>query len=184
MCKVDSARVRTLSWLMRGPGDWAAQGQVVPRDVVIPSPFQIDAFEVTFDRWAACVASGACMPSSREGEPGQPVSGVTLAQAMAFCRWAGGVCRRRTCGSWRGLARRRVAIRGGIPGRCAVARTGGGRAGRAPREARGQTGLGRSGWTEPPRGSRGWAGAWPSGCEAMTGAWCGEGRSAASLRRS
>ena len=73
-----------------GPGDWEAQGQVVARDVVVASPFRIDALEVTFDRYAACVAAHACEPTAHDGEPGQPVAGVTLSQAIAFCHWAGG----------------------------------------------------------------------------------------------
>lgn len=91
-CVAEPSRATIAAGSVRiGPGDWEAQGQVVPRDVVIPSAFRIDTFEVTFDRWSACVASGACTPPSWEGEPGQPVRGVTLAQATAFCRWAGGV---------------------------------------------------------------------------------------------
>jgi len=73
-----------------GYDDWEAEGQPVQRDVAVSSPFYIDAFEVTFDRWSACVLAGACLEPSSSGEAGQPVRGVTLQQARAFCRWAGG----------------------------------------------------------------------------------------------
>ena len=72
-----------------GPGDWEAQGVVVQRDVDLPA-FAVDAFEVTEERWRACAQSGACAATPPTGEPGLPVSGVTFAEAAAFCAFAGG----------------------------------------------------------------------------------------------
>jgi formylglycine-generating enzyme required for sulfatase activity len=72
-----------------GPGDWEAQGVVAPYEVTI-APFGIDSIEVTEQRFAACVAARACASIALSGEPGRAVSRVTLAEAAAFCRWAGG----------------------------------------------------------------------------------------------
>ncbi len=72
-----------------GPGDWEAQGVVVPYETRIAS-FAIDALEVTEQRWASCTAASACPVLPLSGEPGRAVSGVTLAEAGIFCRWASG----------------------------------------------------------------------------------------------
>lgn len=72
-----------------GPGDWEAQGVVTPREAAV-APFGLDAFEVTEERWAACVARGTCAPIPLSGEPGRAVAGVSLAEARVFCRAAGG----------------------------------------------------------------------------------------------
>ncbi|MRG94600.1 SUMF1/EgtB/PvdO family nonheme iron enzyme [Polyangium spumosum] len=73
-----------------GPSDWEAQGQVTPR-VVTMEAFAIDAYEVTEARYAACVAASACAPVPLSEEPGRALSRVTLAEARAFCAWAGGM---------------------------------------------------------------------------------------------
>jgi formylglycine-generating enzyme required for sulfatase activity len=72
-----------------GPGDWEAQGVVERREVFVPA-FSIDALEVTEERYAACVAAGRCAPLPLRGEPGLPVSNVSLAEATRFCAFAGG----------------------------------------------------------------------------------------------
>lgn len=54
------------------------------------APFELDAFEVTLERWEACRAASACMAPPFNGEPGEPVRGVTPTQAEAFCKFAGG----------------------------------------------------------------------------------------------
>jgi len=72
-----------------GPGDWEAQGVVTPYEARV-GPFAIDAFEVSEDRWLACVAAGACAPLALSGEPGRAMSGVTMDEAARFCRWAHG----------------------------------------------------------------------------------------------
>ena len=72
-----------------GPGDWEAQGVVVPRDADV-APFAIDAFEVTEERWRACVAAGACPEIGLSGEPGRPVAGVPFEAAAALCAHEGG----------------------------------------------------------------------------------------------
>jgi formylglycine-generating enzyme required for sulfatase activity len=72
-----------------GPGDWEAQGQIKPHTANVAA-FAIDAYEVHEARYAACVAAEACAAVPLRGEPGRSVSGVTLAEAAAFCAWAGG----------------------------------------------------------------------------------------------
>lgn len=72
-----------------GPGDWEAQGVVTSHEADI-APFALDSTEVTEERFAACVAAGACARGALSGEPGRAVAGVTLTEAAAFCRWAGG----------------------------------------------------------------------------------------------
>jgi formylglycine-generating enzyme len=72
-----------------GPGDWEAQGVVTPYEATV-APFAIDSLEVTEQRFAACIAAGACAAVTLSGEPGRAVARVTLAEADAFCRSAGG----------------------------------------------------------------------------------------------
>jgi len=72
-----------------GPGDWEAQGVVVPYEASV-LPFAIDVGEVSEARYAACVSAGACATIALSGEPGRPVSRLRLDEAAAFCRWAGG----------------------------------------------------------------------------------------------
>ena len=81
---IPSGRVRV------GPSDWDSHGHVVDREVVVDSPFFIDATEVTFEQWDACARDGACPHVRVGGESGQPVRWITLASARAYCRWAGG----------------------------------------------------------------------------------------------
>jgi len=54
------------------------------------APFELDTFEVTRARWEACRVASACAAPPLVGEPGEPVRGVTPAQAEAFCHFAGG----------------------------------------------------------------------------------------------
>jgi formylglycine-generating enzyme required for sulfatase activity len=75
--------------LHEGPGDWEAEGVVAPREAHVGA-FRLDALEVTEDRYAECVARGACAKVPLSGEPGRPVVGVTFAEAAAFCAWAKG----------------------------------------------------------------------------------------------
>jgi len=89
-CVGQSAPVRVAAGTLRlGPGDWEAQGIVERREVSVPA-FSLDRVEVTEDRYAACVAAGACAPVPLRGEPGLPVTGVTLDEAARFCAFAGG----------------------------------------------------------------------------------------------
>ncbi|XXY54808.1 SUMF1/EgtB/PvdO family nonheme iron enzyme [Sorangium sp. So ce269] len=75
--------------LRLGPSDWEAQGIVDSRAVFIPA-FSLDAFEVTEQRYAACAGASACSPLPLRGEPGLPVTGVTVAEAARYCAFAGG----------------------------------------------------------------------------------------------
>lgn len=52
--------------------------------------FEIDTNEVTNARWEHCRAAKRCGTLSVAGELGQPVRGVTPAEAEAFCEYAGG----------------------------------------------------------------------------------------------
>lgn len=70
------------SW--RPPDTTVGQGEVAKTNA-----FAIDAYEVTWRDWTACVASGACA-ALRAGDPGQAVSNVSRDEARAFCRWSGG----------------------------------------------------------------------------------------------
>lgn len=89
-CVADAAPARVPAGAFRlGPGDWEAQGVVEPREISVQA-FALDRHEVTEDRYAACVAAGACAPVPLRGEPGLPVTGVTLAEAARFCAFAGG----------------------------------------------------------------------------------------------
>lgn len=82
--------IRIEGGLLRiGPGDWEAQGVVVPYEATV-APFSIDSIEVTEQRFAACVAARACLGVTLSGEPGRAVARITLAEAAAFCRWSGG----------------------------------------------------------------------------------------------
>ena len=74
--------------LFLGPSDWEAQGKVEFR-VIRVQPFEIDSIEVTHHRWATCVEDGVC-DALESHEPGLPVTGVSVAAAAQFCRFAGG----------------------------------------------------------------------------------------------
>jgi sulfatase modifying factor 1 len=58
----------------------------------IAEGFAIDRVEVTWGRYRACVAAGRCAETkpSWGGDAGQALSGVTIAEARAFCAQAGG----------------------------------------------------------------------------------------------
>ncbi|HXK17941.1 MAG TPA: SUMF1/EgtB/PvdO family nonheme iron enzyme [Polyangiaceae bacterium] len=66
--------------LFIGAADWdgASGGERFPRTQV--APFRLDVAEVTLERFRACAS---CAP--RAGEPGQPVTQLTGAEAEAFC---------------------------------------------------------------------------------------------------
>jgi formylglycine-generating enzyme required for sulfatase activity len=82
--------VRIDGGLLRiGPGDWEAQGVVTPRQTTLVA-FAIDAYEVNEQRYAECVAAGACDAIALCGEPGRAVAGVTLMQAERYCTFRGG----------------------------------------------------------------------------------------------
>jgi formylglycine-generating enzyme required for sulfatase activity len=89
-CAGPSEPLRIAAGTLRlGPGDWEAQGVVERREAFVPA-FSLDPLEVAEERYAACVAAGACEPLPLRGEPGVPVTGVTLEEAQRFCTWAGG----------------------------------------------------------------------------------------------
>jgi len=89
-CVAPARVVRIEGGLLRvGPGDWEAQGVVAPRQAEIAA-FGLDALEVSEARYHACAVAGACPPVPLSGEPGRPVTGITLDEAERFCRWQGG----------------------------------------------------------------------------------------------
>ncbi|MFT5356337.1 MAG: sulfatase modifying factor 1 [Polyangiales bacterium] len=67
-----------------------------PRRRIFLSPYYIDRFEVTRERYGECVGVGGCLPArsgngdERFSQPAMPVTGVTWDDARNFCRWAGG----------------------------------------------------------------------------------------------
>ena len=67
-----------------GPSDWEAEGRVAARSIRVQA-FRIDAFEVTRGQLAA--ATGGLGVS---GDFARAASGVTLGDAMAYCRGKGG----------------------------------------------------------------------------------------------
>lgn len=72
------------------PYDWeAAQQGVSPYEAQVAS-FAIDRFEVTEQRWRACVDDEACDEVPLSGEPGRPVVGVSAREAERYCRHVGG----------------------------------------------------------------------------------------------
>ena len=67
------------------------------------SAFVVDRYEVTVQRWTACIAGGGCGPPTKTfashgagftyghaGHEQHPVTGVTWQHATDFCKWAGG----------------------------------------------------------------------------------------------
>ena len=71
-----------------------------PQRTIVLSTFRIDVYEVTNARYERCVAAKACAPPRIQGvdrkdyylnteAPAQPVVGVTLADARAYCAWVG-----------------------------------------------------------------------------------------------
>jgi formylglycine-generating enzyme required for sulfatase activity len=75
------------SKLVLAPLDWEAAGQ--PKHEAEVAAFELDAFEVTEAAWARCAAKGACVDRGPR-EPGRAVAGVSLAEAEAYCAFAGG----------------------------------------------------------------------------------------------
>jgi formylglycine-generating enzyme required for sulfatase activity len=78
-----------------GPSDWEAEGRVLPRSIRVQA-FRIDAFEVTQGRWrAGAGAASEDVGRSPQGaaanlEVARAASGMTLAEAAAFCQGHGG----------------------------------------------------------------------------------------------
>jgi sulfatase modifying factor 1 len=71
-----------------GPTDWEG-GPGPSRERVVVAPFSLDSHEVTHAAWRACVERGGCRALG-DAEPGVPVTGVSPAEAAAYCRRAGG----------------------------------------------------------------------------------------------
>jgi formylglycine-generating enzyme required for sulfatase activity len=69
--------------------DGREDDEVPARTVTIVQPFALGKYEVTFDEWDACVASGACEKAADEswGRVRRPVINVNLAQANAYAKW-------------------------------------------------------------------------------------------------
>lgn len=72
-----------------GPADWEAQGVVTPHEADVAS-FTMNVYEVTEARWESCVRRDACRELDLSGEPGRPVTGMTYAEAAAYCKFDGG----------------------------------------------------------------------------------------------
>jgi formylglycine-generating enzyme required for sulfatase activity len=88
-CIAPDRRVSFAGGLFRiAPSDWEPQTGGLLREVRI-GPFELDAYEVTAERWQRCVAAAGCRAIDRT-EPGRPVTGLTPAAALQFCRFFGG----------------------------------------------------------------------------------------------
>lgn len=70
-----------------GPSDWEAEGRVAPR-VVEVGAFRLDRYEVSVGR--ACRSPALAGAPLCASDPGRAAFGVTLEQARAFCKEAGG----------------------------------------------------------------------------------------------
>jgi formylglycine-generating enzyme required for sulfatase activity len=89
-CVAASGRVALAGGLLRiAPVDWEAPRLVAPREARV-EPFALDRHEVTESEWLACVAAGGCPPLALRGEAGLPVTGMTAAEAGAYCAWRQG----------------------------------------------------------------------------------------------
>lgn len=69
-------------------GDQSCSADESPLHTVTLSTYNIDKTEVTAAAYAACVSAGSCT-GSYSGSGSQPVSGVTWAQATAYCAYLG-----------------------------------------------------------------------------------------------
>lgn len=76
-------------------GDPHCTDDAVPLHRVELAAFAIDANEVTWGQYEACVTAGACTAASipdyrrPEREPAKPITQVTWDQAHAYCAWRG-----------------------------------------------------------------------------------------------
>lgn len=78
----------------RGESSWRPPDDQVGStgEHAIAEAFAIDRVEVTWARYRTCMAAGRCAPvqPTSGGDPGQALSGATVAEARAFCAFAGG----------------------------------------------------------------------------------------------
>ena len=82
-CVIDPRRIRIGPVkLSIGPNDWQSE-QVIPI-VSNVRGFFVDASEVTHEQWLSCAQSKQCR-SIEVRELGQPVTGVTPADAQSYC---------------------------------------------------------------------------------------------------
>jgi formylglycine-generating enzyme required for sulfatase activity len=76
---------------MGSPPSEDYRGAETQHRVIIPSPFALSKYEVTFDQWDACVAGGGCAGHSPDdqgwGKGKRPVIGVTWDDAKAYVAW-------------------------------------------------------------------------------------------------
>ena len=77
---------------LNGPGSCRGRGQEQPRHrVIIPRPFAVSKYEVTFDEWEACLADGGCRGHRpfdwHWGRGRRPVINVSWDDARAYALW-------------------------------------------------------------------------------------------------
>jgi formylglycine-generating enzyme required for sulfatase activity len=89
-CVAGATRVK----VPRGDSSWRPPDDQVGSagEVAHTEDFALDRTEVTWARWGRCVRAGACaeVKAISGGDPGQAAHGMTLDEARAFCRFAGG----------------------------------------------------------------------------------------------
>ncbi len=95
-----------------GATDWDVASE--ERKTLAVRGFYLDRFEVTNDRYDACVATRECpaLPGSEVREPGVPVVGLDATWAARFCGFAGDDYRRRRNGCSPRWARKRADFPG------------------------------------------------------------------------
>lgn len=88
-CHVPPRRVAFSGGPLRlGLVDWEGQDRLPAHQITV-RPFELDVAEVTYSRWQACQASGACV-RLQWSEPGLPVHGVSATEARSFCKFVRG----------------------------------------------------------------------------------------------
>ncbi|AKT36433.1 uncharacterized protein CMC5_005460 [Chondromyces crocatus] len=89
-CIGENDQVSLAGGLLRlAPSDWEAQGTVRSYEAWVPG-FHLDRLEVNEARYTQCVLAGSCPQLPLRGEPGIPVTSITLDEAQKFCHFAGG----------------------------------------------------------------------------------------------
>lgn len=89
-CVQENRKVRIEAGeLTVGPTDWDTS-DVGNAHTVLVLPFLLDSLEVSVARYQECIEAEVCSGGGDWEEPGMPVTSVSVAEASAFCSFAGG----------------------------------------------------------------------------------------------